>query len=402
MANKHDPMTKDWKYMAYISILGLVLAFAVLSKNKEYDWTLHYSHLSKDPFGTYALTNLLPVHLQNQKLTNSYKTVYELRDSIQPQENIFIISSSFSPDPHDTKVLLGMIENGTTAFISSSKFSGSFADTLGLETGDSFFQGENSFTQRDSASLHFVSPVMDSSNMFYYKQGHIHNYITKVDSAEAKVLARNDFNQPVTVRIKMGKGTLIINCTPIIFTNIYLLANQNHDFVASSLSYFPEKNTYRTEFYHLGRMESATPLRFILTSEPLSWAYYITMISLLLFMIFEARRKQRVIPIIKPLANTTLEFVSTIGNLYYQRGDHKNIADKKIQFFFDYIHTHYFLSVTLRDENFVAIVAGKSEASEQTVRSLSLAIHRIQAADKIGKEELSTLNTLLEKFYNKE
>jgi hypothetical protein len=31
-----------------------------------------------------------------------------------------------------------------------------------------------------------------------------------------------------------------------------------------------------TEYYHLGRMESTTPLRFILTNEPLRWGYYIT------------------------------------------------------------------------------------------------------------------------------
>ncbi len=394
-------MTKDWKYIVYLSLLGFLLLFVILSKNKEHDWSLHFSHLSKDPYGTFVLTNLLPGHIKNQNLTNSYKTIYELKDSLQQQENILIISSRFAPDQEDAKVLLTMVENGTTAFISSTDFFGTFADTLGLETGDSFFQGENSFSQGDSASLHFVSPAMDSSRLFKYKRANIHNYFRKIDSVSAFVLAKNDFNQPVTVRIKKGKGSFILNCTPIIFTNIYLLAEKNYDFVATSISYLPEKNTLRTEFYHLGRMESATPLRFILTNEPLSWAYYISIITLLLFMIFEAKRKQRIIPVIKPLANTTLEFVSTIGNLYYQRGDHKNIADKKIQFFFDHLHAHYFMSTTLRDENFITVVAGKSGAGEQTVRSLTQIINRILAKEKITKEELTSLNELLEKFYKK-
>lgn len=194
---------------------------------------------------------------------------------------------------------------------------------------------------------------------------------------------------------------LILNCTPIIFTNIYLLANQNHDFAATTLSYLPKKNTYRTEFYHVGRMEASSPLRFILTNEPLGWAYYITIITLLLFMIFEAKRKQRIIPVIKPLANTTLEFVATIGNLYYQRGDHKNIADKKIQFFFDYIHAHYFMSTTQRDKGFISTLSKKSGNGEQTVRSLIEVINTIHTHEKIRKEELTTLNALLEKFYKK-
>lgn len=394
-------MAKDWKYIVYLSLLGFLLAFMLLSKNKEHDWSLNFSHLSKDPYGTYALTKLLPGQLKNQELKNSYKTIYELKDSILAQENILIISSQFAPDPEDTKVLLTLVDNGATAFISTNHFSGTFADTLGLATGDSFFQGENSFSQNDSASLHFVSPAMDSNRLFNYRRTNIHNYFRKIDSLSSSILAKNDFDQPVTVRIKKGKGNLILNCTPVIFTNIYLLSNQNHDFVATSLSYLPAKKTYRTEFYHLGRMETATPLRFILTNEPLRWAYYIAIITLLLFMIFEAKRKQRIIPVIKPLTNTTLEFVSTIGNLYYQRGDHKNIADKKIQFFFDYLHAHYFVTTTQRNENFVSLLARKSGAGEQTVRSLTNTINQILTKEKISKEELTSLNTLLEKFYKK-
>lgn len=394
-------MTKDWKYIVYVGLLGLLLAFVILSKNKEHDWSLHFSHLSKDPYGTYALKELLPDQLKSQKLIHSYKTIYELKDSIQAQENMLIISSQFSPDLEDAKVLLTLVENGATAFISSNSFSGTFADTLGLETGDSFFQGEESFNQHDSASLYFVSPFVDTTQHYRFKKSNIYNYFRKIDSVSASVIAKNDFDQPVTVRIKKGKGSLVLNCTPIVFTNIYLLADNNHEFVSTSLSYLPVQTTLRTEFYHLGRMEVATPLRFILTNEPLSWAYYITIITLVLFMVFESKRKQRIIPVIKPLANTTLEFVSTIGNLYYQRGDHKNIADKKIQFFFDYVHAHYFLSTTHRDEHFISVVSKKSGVGEQTVRSLIETIQRILSKEKIAKEELISLNSLLEQFYKK-
>jgi hypothetical protein len=218
---------------------------------------------------------------------------------------------------------------------------------------------------------------------------------------KAAVLVKNDFYQPVTVRIKKGKGTIILNCTPIIFTNIYLLANQNHDFISSSLSYLPQGRTYWTEFYHVGRMEAATPLRFILNNEPLRWAYYLSIISLLLFMIFEAKRKQRIIPVIRALPNTTMEFISTIGNLYYQRGDHKNIADKKIQFFFDYIHAHYFMATTQRDELFISTLSRKSGVGEETVKPLIDSINRIINSKNIEQKELESLNRLLEKFYEK-
>lgn len=396
-----NQMTRDWKYITYISLLGLLLIYVFLSKAKEHDWNLTLSHLSKEPYGTFVLQSLLPAQLNTNEIINTYKTVYELKDSIQKQENILILSTRFDPDAEDTKVLLSLVENGASVFISSNYFSGQFADTLGIATGDSFFQGENSFTKSDSAALHFVSPVLDTTRSFKYMRSNIHNYFRKIDSVKATVLAKNDFYQPVTVRIKKGKGNLILNCTPIIFTNIYLLANQNHEFISSTLSYLPQKRTYWTEFYHVGRMEAATPLRFILNNEPLRWAYYLSIITLLLFMIFEAKRKQRIIPVIKPLSNTTLEFISTIGNLYYQRGDHKNIADKKIQFFFDYIHAHYFMATTQRGDLFISTLARKSGVGEQTVKPLMDSINRIIGSKNIEQKELESLNHLLEKFYKK-
>jgi hypothetical protein len=184
----------------------------------------------------------------------------------------------------------------------------------------------------------------------------------------------------------------------MIFTNIYLLNEQNHQFVSSLLSYLPKNTTRWTEYYHLGRMEAATPLRFILTTEPLRWAYYISIIALLVFIIFEAKRKQRIIPIIKPLANTSLEFVATIGNLYYERGDHKNIAEKKIQFLFDQIRTQYLLNLHDPNEGLVFVLAKKSGVPEQTVRELITLINQVTAKEKISADELTNLNKAIEKF----
>jgi hypothetical protein len=146
-------------------------------------------------------------------------------------------------------------------------------------------------------------------------------------------------------------------------------------------------------------MEASTPLRFILTNEPLSWAYYILIFSILLFMIFEAKRKQRIIPVLKPLSNTTLEFVNTIGNLYYQRSDHKNIAEKKIQFFFDQIRNYYHLNTSNRDESFVNSLAGKSGSTEESVRNLLKSIDHIMSVTEVSQGNLIGLSNDLEKFW---
>ena len=239
---------------------------------------------------------------------------------------------------------------------------------------------------------------MDTSHLFFFKRDNIPNYFDSFDSTRTAVIAENKFGEPVSIRIHWGKGNFILNCTPLAFTNIYSLTGKNDEFVASSLSYLPVSDTHWTEYYSVGRMEASTPLRFILTHEPLAWAYYIALISLLLFMVFESKRMQRIIPIIQPLQNTSLEFVGTIGNLYYQRHDHKNIADKKITFFFEHIRTRYQVNPVVQDENFVISLAKKSGKGVDEVRDLLQLIAQIRSRVIISQEDLIELNQLMEKF----
>ena len=325
-------MRKDWKYILYISLaFGLFVIVKLLSP-KKYDWTMTFAHDDKNPYGAYAFSNLLPELFPDRSISHSYKTIYEIKDSLAGVENIMIISSNFSADKEDSKTLLQHVEKGGSVFISAEYFWGHFSDTLSLKTYDYFFKSGDVFGKRDTSYLKFSNAQLDTVDEFHYRRDNIHNYFSQFDTTSTTVIAKNDYGYPVTIRMKIGKGNLILNSTPLIFSNIYLLSSNNHSFVSKTLSYLPLQNVVWTEYYHLGRMEATTPLRFILTNEPLRWAYYITIISILLFMLFEMKRKQRIIPIVRPLANTTLEFVGTIGNLYYQSGEHKNIAEKKIHF----------------------------------------------------------------------
>jgi hypothetical protein len=182
------------------------------------------------------------------------------------------------------------------------------------------------------------------------------------------------------------------------FSNICILSGANNEFVASTLSYLPKTSVLWTENYQRGRREISTPLRFILLNEPLRWAYYVALIAILVFMVFEMKRKQRPIPIIKPLPNTTLEFLSTIGNLYYHRGEHKNIADKKINFLLEHIRSHHWINTNILDDNFVLSVSRKAGKDESDVRQLVNLIIQIRNAIEIDAETLIDLNDRVEKF----
>ena len=250
----------------------------------------------------------------------------------------------------------------------------------------------------DTTFLTFANPLLDTARHYPYRNDQVANYFSVFDTIRTTVVARNAQQRPVTLNIAIGRGHLFLNCTPLVFTNINLLSHRNDAFVSTSLSYLRAKTLHWTVFYQLGRMEATSPLRLILSKEPLAWAYYLAIAALALFILVEARRKQRAIPILQPPRNTTMDFVSTLGNLYFQRGDHKNLAMKKITFFQDTLRSRYYLDLRQPDEDQIKAVARKTGNSEITTALLFGMIEQMKAKEIITAEELMKLNKLMEDF----
>lgn len=388
-------LKKDRKYIIYLVVVIGIFVTIKMILPRQYDWRVSLAHDDKNPFGAYALNELLPSLFE---VKNSYQTLYELKDSLSAGSSLFILTATFNPGKEDMESLLRFVEKGGSAFISAEHFYGNFSDTLGISTRDYLFN-ENVLKGSDTATLHLANSHWDTTEVFSYRRDNIHNFFFKADSVTPRIMARNNKGKPVTLVIRREKGQLILNSTPLVFTNIHLLPQNNSKFVSAMLSYLPSKQLWWTEFYHLGRMEAGTPLRFILTTEPLRWAYYISILSILAFMLFEVKRKQRVIPIITPLANTTLEFIFTVGNLYFQRRDHKNLAEKKILFFFDKVRTRFYLNTTRQDVQFIHALARKSGNTEEDVKSLLASIKEVQGKQEISSEELIGLSKKMGAFW---
>jgi hypothetical protein len=118
-------------------------------------------------------------------------------------------------------------------------------------------------------------------------------------------------------------------------------------------------------------------------------------------VIFKGRRDQRVIPIIKPLTNTTLEFVGTVGNLYFRQSNHKNIAEKKITYFLDFIRIKYSLKTLHLNDEFAKLLSEKSAIEVIEIRRIFNLINLVSVSTSIKKETLLELNNQIENFYTK-
>ena len=65
------------------------------------------------------------------------------------------------------------------------------------------------------------------------------------------------------------------------------------------------------------------------------------------------RRKQRYIPVVAKPKNDSLDFVKTIGRLYYDKGDHKNLSRKMGAFFLEHVRSRYKLPTGTLNEEFI-------------------------------------------------
>ncbi|RMG62341.1 MAG: hypothetical protein D6722_18570, partial [Bacteroidetes bacterium] len=209
-----------------------------------------------------------------------------------------------------------------------------------------------------------------------------------------------------------GDGSIIFCTTPLLFSNYYLLQENTPEYLAGILALLPASGgpVYWDEYYkkeNLARQrrrsrdrdESPGLLAYFMQQPALRWGLLLGAVSLLLYTLFEAKRRQRVIPVIEPLPNTTLEFTRTVGRLYFQRSDHHNLGSKRIKALLEHIRARYFLRTEVLDDAFIRALAGKSGLPEADIRLLCRHIDRFRQQDQVSENQLIELNQYIESFY---
>ena len=147
--------------------------------------------------------------------------------------------------------------------------------------------------------------------------------------------------------------------------------------------------------------KNETGLSVVFRYPALRAVWLLLVYGLLLYIFFNSKRRQRIIPVIKPLRNTTVEFEQTIGNLYYQQGNTANVIDKKIVFFLDRIRTGYFIDTSKLDERFAEKLKSKSEKDIELITEIIDFINEFRKNKSAEKKDLIHINKLIEAFWDK-
>jgi hypothetical protein len=391
-----------------IVALFVLLIVSELNKPKPVNWDFVLTSYSKDPFGCKVLYNLLDHVFPDEVISKVSVTLYEQiflspPDDISVLENAnpsnyIIISETFTPDDLDLTQLLNYVDKGSNVFIAAIDFGQKLEDTLQFKLSYNYAFNDTLI------GLNFTDPSLKAAKDYqfstHYKGG---NYFEDFNLDSVVVLGTNGNQDANLLNIKFGKGNFYLSSVPIAFTNYYLVNGINHRYAETALSYLPVAKVYWDEYYKpnnegFGR-KGESPLRYILSVEALRWALYLGIATMLVFIFFQAKRRQRIIPVIKPLPNTTLEFTKTVGRLYYQHGDHKDLAKKKITYFMAFLRAKLYLKEVSFNKVTYEHIASKTGISLEDIYRLFNSIQDIENRTAISSDELLVLSRNIDRFY---
>ena len=438
------------------SMLVLFVLFCLLQVNlpKKFVWSPTFSHVDKQPLGCFVFDSVLTQSLPNGYHVTK-KTFFQL-DQEHAKEKISVLMVVDQQDLKqlDVKYLCNIARRGGKVMVvaSSSFDDGRNADTVvvnelertfkvkiedglyfslrgilsGLKAHDNDMYDTIYWNNRETmyaaqsyrmfynlvGGTLFVDSVPKVKRLAYtlstagydYKHdslyvGDFTRFDTIVDKKE-RIERIDTFaikKVPAAVSVPYGKGEVIFVSSPLLFTNYGMLEGNTFVYIFRLMSYLADLPVYRTEAYvktDAMLVAEQSPFREFIKRPPLRWALYLALLGVVLFMIFTARRRQRVIPIMSKPANRSLEFIQLIGTLYYQRKDHVDLVRKKFKLFAEELRKTAGVDISdvNTDDREYLLLAEKtgmnSDRLKKVIRQIRLVLH---SEGNISVEEMRSL-----------
>ena len=386
-------------------IIGIIVVVFILFINKgdnNVNWVQTYNEEGTNPFDTKVFHEQLDFWFKDQANKNLYNTFYEYQsdldfDAYAKKKNYISVSDNYTIDKTSFNQLLDYISDGKQAFIASNYFPDYLLDTLGIkiEYNKVHFKDQTYklYLENVKDSLVYTSKRTYGASFFkdtigIKKLGYLYNEVG---------LQRTNF-----IGVPYKEGVFYLHSSPEVLTNYQLLNSTSAKYVSAVMSYLPKEIPFLYDKNVKTDPElSNSPLRFIISKPPLKWSWYLLLLTIGLFLIFNAKRRQRVIPIIEPLKNTTTEFVKSISTIHYEASDYNGIIQKNIKYFLEHVRKRYYLSTDKLDEDFIKKLALKSGKSFNDIQQLITLVIKMKAHKFSTEEPLKKLNKQLENFYKK-
>ena len=343
-------------------VLGLILWLG--KRIQRFDWDENQSSPKcTEPFGV-ALYDSIVGEALGQKVVQSYG----LPKKVKHSESAFLIGKNaygywLEDEEWDTyrnlaekgAVVVFLIDDNNAIDVEVDTVAEAdtvvVADTISADAASAVCKQENDSIYEvlfRSVDYHSVTDYKDAT------AAEVHTYDRTVTFGNGQKTKLRSFlckksieyydksNKPICVvsdtlttaclREYPNGGKLIVTTMPLVFTNYGVMDSDARKLSEYMSSFFKGRKLYRLyEEKNKNTMmeEEDGDFKYIMSQPPLKWAFYIILGLLVVYMVFNSRRRMKAIPVHKIDEDTTLQFAKVLGTFYYHQDNHVPFLMKK-------------------------------------------------------------------------
>lgn len=437
-----------WIVLALLLVTGAVLYYYFFYKPyPKYNWTHTLNASGKQPYDL----DIFYKHLLNLPGTeaevNKGKPLNKVPLKSDYQAYLFIHGSQPNFTTEDVDNLMDFLNSGGKALfitpelgqnLSRKLFRDGIDDLILLRAevrapDDSLGTRKipvGFFNQKNNPKASYFHKWADTVDILVY-----HHFVMNGEWSYLKDPVRQIGyinNQINFLELKVGKGTLLWHCNPLIFSNYHLLRPEMQEYsdavlahlklksnplqakkeqgLFSSLFSDKEKNSTgmllideasKLPYWSEDEDENPSPLRYILSQESFRWAWYTLLAGVIAFLILLARRRQRIIPLLPSRTNSTLHFIKAISELYLRKQNHYFMSQQKMKLFLNHIKTRYGIQNQGLSRESIQVLARRSGVDEELITSIFQTWNYIQdySMQNTTASQLAHFHSITEQFY---
>lgn len=367
-----------------------------------------YASRDKSPLGSYVPFRVME-HFFNdikpRKVTRPFSYSYRKDANMKgPGSIYFIVAGDLYTTEQDVSAMRNFVTAGNRLFVIVEKTDSLFeaAFRFSIKRPGRFFYED----AKKEAAQSFVNSEFAPDTVFTSKGLRMVNFLDRTQPGSTAILGNNANNEPNFFRIKVGKGYLFVLLNPMVWTNYFLMKDNNMKALETQLAYLPQypDRVYWDEYYKGLRGPQRGDFsnwQVLLKHPALRWALWLGVLLLLLYVLFEGKRRQRLIPSKPVLANASLDFAGTLGRLYYLHHNNSNLAQKMAQHLMEYIRNRYYLNTSQLDAEFVTALSRKSGHPYEDTTALIAQTQYLREAANVADHELQHYYNSIYQFYLK-
>lgn len=409
-------MRREYVFAGVLALLFVVAVVVEVLAPRPVDWTDSFEAGDTRPYGSDVLVSVLPDLFPRAPVESVDRPPYlHLRDTTWTNTRYLFVTREFAPDPVEAGALLDYVARGNVLFVAASVLDGALSDSLGIvvEAADPFtqrFRASDPASNTDSTTLQFAAPSLQRSEGYRFRRDVGVSIATAVDTSSTTLLASIartdstgpsfDATRPVLLRRPWKSGAVVVATTPRAFTNVHLLREASAGFASAALSYVPTTTSpVFWDAHHKPLAVSAeTPLRYVLSEPALRTAWWLLLAGVVVFVVMQGRRRQRIIPVVEPPSNATVEFAETVGGLYHRTGTHADLARNKIRYFLASLRESIDVSLDPSDEAWAERVQQRTGVPSDVVDGLARAITDVRRRESLDADGLRRLDDWMHRF----